>query len=79
MARPRQGDASRQRSPRTKASADPLPASGEQGIRLSAGVGRRDITDYGAGPVNDPLYVKAIILEYAGQRLLIATVDAVAL
>ncbi len=46
---------------------------------LSAGVARVDITDREAGPVNDPLYVKALVLGDGGTTLAIVTVDAVAL
>ena len=46
---------------------------------LSAGVARVDITDRDAGPVNDPLYVKALVLGDGGTTLAIVTVDAVAL
>lgn len=44
-----------------------------------AGVARADITDYQAGPVNDPLYVKALVLRQAQTTVAIVTVDAVAL
>ncbi len=47
--------------------------------RLRAGVARVDITDYAAGPVNDPLYVKALVLAGGGLTVAIITVDAVAL
>lgn len=46
---------------------------------VRAGVARVDITDYGAGPVNDPLYVKALVLACSGLTVAIITVDAVAL
>ncbi|NSW57555.1 MAG: hypothetical protein HPY44_16215 [Armatimonadetes bacterium] len=46
---------------------------------LRAGVARVDVTDYEAGPVNDPLYVKALVLAKSGLTVAIITVDAVAL
>ncbi|MBM3288813.1 MAG: hypothetical protein FJY92_01550, partial [Candidatus Hydrogenedentes bacterium] len=46
---------------------------------LSAGVARMDITDRGAGPVNDPLYAKALVIGDGTTTLAIVTVDAVAL
>jgi hypothetical protein len=46
---------------------------------LWAGVARVDITDYEAGPVNDPLYVKALVLKDAVTTVAIVTLDAVAL
>ena len=50
-------------------------ASGE----LRAGVARVDITDRAAGPVNDPLYVKALVLQAGHTTTVLATVDAVAI
>jgi len=47
--------------------------------RLLAGVARVDITDYEAGPVNDPLYVKALVVTDGPTTAVIVTVDAVAL
>ncbi|OGV67465.1 MAG: hypothetical protein A3K18_29095 [Lentisphaerae bacterium RIFOXYA12_64_32] len=47
--------------------------------QLRAGVAKVDITDYQAGPVNDPLYVKALVLKDAATTAVIVTVDAVAL
>lgn len=46
---------------------------------LSAGVAKMDITDRQAGPVHDPLYVKALVLRGGDTTLAIITVDAVAL
>ncbi len=46
---------------------------------LSAGVAKVDITDRGAGPVNDPLYVKALVLRSETTTVAIVTVDAVAI
>lgn len=46
---------------------------------LSVGAAKSDITNYDAGPVNDPLYVKALTIKSEAQTLVIITVDAVAL
>jgi hypothetical protein len=50
-----------------------------QAAQLLAGTGRADITDDQAGPVNDRLYVKALVLKSETTTLAIVTVDAVAL
>lgn len=55
-----------------------LVASVAQAATLTAGVGREDITDYDAGPVNDPLYVKTLALRSDDEMLVVITVDAVA-
>lgn len=47
--------------------------------QLSAGTAKMDITDQDAGPVNDPLFVKALVLKDAAATLAIITVDAVAI
>ncbi|MCK5801182.1 MAG: hypothetical protein KAI66_00050 [Lentisphaeria bacterium] len=47
--------------------------------QFRAGVGRADITDYDAGAVNDPLYVKALALSNGATTVVLVTVDAVAL
>lgn len=47
--------------------------------QLSAGAARVDITNVDAGPVNDPLFVKALILKDGKTTAAIITVDAVAL
>lgn len=44
-----------------------------------AGVAKVDITDREAGPVNDPLYVKALVLKSATKTVALITVDAVAI
>jgi hypothetical protein len=61
-------------------------ASDEQGSKstapettLQAGVGRVEITDHAAGPVNDPSYVKALAISYGSNTVIIVTVDAVAI
>lgn len=46
---------------------------------LWAGVARVEVTDHDAGPVNDPLYVKALVLRSRDVAAVIVTVDAVAL
>jgi hypothetical protein len=47
--------------------------------QLFAGVAKVDITDREARPVNDPLYVKALVLRNGATTAVIVTVDAVAL
>ncbi|MEE2640482.1 MAG: hypothetical protein VX768_07630 [Planctomycetota bacterium] len=46
---------------------------------LFAGTGKSDITDYDAGPVNDPLFVKALVLKRGDELAVLLTVDAVAI
>ena len=46
---------------------------------LQAGVAKVDITNVEAGPVNDPLYVKALVLADESTKVAIITVDAVAI
>ncbi|MFG0262421.1 MAG: hypothetical protein ACF788_08520 [Novipirellula sp. JB048] len=46
---------------------------------LSAGVAKVDITDREAGPVNDPLYVKALVIKSSAATMALITVDAVAI
>lgn len=46
---------------------------------LRAGTGKADITDYAAGPVNDPSYVKALAISDGSKTAVIVTVDAVAI
>ena len=53
--------------------------SGAPPGQLQAGVARVDITNYEAGPVNDPLYVKALVVTDGATTAVIVTVDAVAL
>ena len=54
-------------------------ASEARAAELLAGVAKVDITDHEAGPVNDPLYVKALVLKYGTDTVAIITVDAVAI
>ena len=46
---------------------------------LTAGAAKVDITDRDAGPANDPLFAKALVLRNDASALVIITVDAVAL
>jgi hypothetical protein len=46
---------------------------------LRAGVAKVDITNYDAGPANDPLFAKALVLKNGETVLAIVTVDAVAI
>lgn len=46
---------------------------------LRAGAAKVDITDRGAGPVNDPLYVKALVVSNGETTVALVTVDAVAI
>ena len=46
---------------------------------LLAGAAKVDITDVDAGPVNDPLFAKALILKHENTVAVIVTVDAVAI
>lgn len=46
---------------------------------LSAGIAKVDITDRTAGPVNDPLYVKALVLKSHDTTAVLISVDAVAI
>ena len=46
---------------------------------LRAGAAKADITDYKAGPANDPAFVKVLALDDGKTRSLLITVDAVSL
>ncbi|MFN5947380.1 MAG: hypothetical protein ACK43N_02665, partial [Pirellulaceae bacterium] len=54
-----------------------MPSASAGSLRV--GCGRSDITGQQAGPANDPLYAKALVLEQDGQRHAIVTLDVVAL
>lgn len=54
----------------------PLAAKGAE---LLAGTAKADITDLTAGPVNDPLFVKALVLKSGSTTAVLITVDAVAI
>jgi hypothetical protein len=47
--------------------------------QLTAGVAKVEITDREAGPVNDPLFVKALVVKSPTNSLVLITVDAVAI
>ena len=47
--------------------------------QLLAGVAKVDITNVEAGPVNDPLYAKALVIRNDATTVVIITVDAVAI
>ncbi len=55
------------------------PAGSARAAGLSAGVAKVDITDREAGPVHDPLYVKALVLKNNATTAVLITVDAVAI
>ena len=56
-----------------------LAANAARAAELQAGAAKIDITDRDAGPVNEPLHAKALVLKNAETALVIITVDAVAL
>ena len=47
--------------------------------KIKAGVAKMDITDRSAGLVNDPLYVKALVLDNGITKMVIITLDVVAI
>jgi hypothetical protein len=47
--------------------------------QIRAGVAKTDITDREAGPVNDPLYAKALVLDDGSTKMVIITLDVVAI
>lgn len=49
------------------------------GEGLRAGAAKVEIADLDAGPVNDPLYVKALVLQSDAQTAVIITIDAVSI
>src|SRR5262245_26531832 len=55
-----------------------IPAAAAPAAPLSAGATKVDITNREAGPVNDPLYVKALVLSDGATTVAICTLDAVA-
>jgi len=55
------------------------PGGSLKAAELLAGAAKVDITDYDAGPVNDPLFVKALVIRSGETTLAIITVDAVAI
>jgi hypothetical protein len=54
-------------------------AADTHGAELRAGVAKIDITNREAGPVNDPLFVKALVIKGDTATAVIVTVDAVAI
>ncbi len=54
-------------------------ASDARAAGLSAGAAKVDITNREAGPVNDPLFVKALVIKDETETAVIITVDAVAI
>ncbi|HEY1173213.1 MAG TPA: hypothetical protein VGH19_17725 [Verrucomicrobiae bacterium] len=46
---------------------------------IRAGVAKVDITDRAAGPVNDPLYSKALVVKSESTTVVLITIDAVAI
>lgn len=54
-------------------------ADGAKAGQLRAGAAKVDITNVDAGPVNDPLYVKALVIQDGATKFVIVTVDAVAI
>ena len=47
--------------------------------QMMAGTAKVDITDYKAGPVHDPMFVKALVLQQGKTQVVVVTVDAVAI
>jgi hypothetical protein len=56
-----------------------ISQGGEKSGQLRAGVAKVEITDKKAIPINDPLYVKALVIKNAETTAVIVTVDAVAI
>ena len=56
-----------------------FPSVAARAAQLKAGVAKVVITDATAGPSNDPLYVKALVLDDGTTKAVIITVDAVAI
>lgn len=57
----------------------PLAEGIARAAQLQAGAAKVDITNREAGPVNDPLYVKALVLKSEATTAVLITVDAVAI
>ena len=57
----------------------PDVAGDAKAAQLLAGVAKVDITNRAAGPVNDPLYVKALVLKSNTTTAVLITVDVVAI
>ena len=54
-------------------------ATAGHAAQLLAGVAKAEITDRVAGPMNDPSYVKALVLKDGSATVVLITVDAVAI
>jgi hypothetical protein len=54
-------------------------ASGAESPSLLAGIAKVDITDRDAGPVNDPLFAKALVLKSPVTTIVLVSIDAVAI
>ncbi len=54
-------------------------SGGAGAAELLAGVSKVDITDYEAGPVNDPLFAKVLLLKSGDQTVVMMAIDAVAI
>lgn len=63
----------------TLAAACSFPSGTARAEQLLGGAAKVDITNVEAGPVNDPLYVKALVLKSGDTTVAIITVDAVAI
>ena len=57
----------------------PNPWAPSQAAELRAGAAKVDITNREAGPVNDPLYAKALVIRDGKTTAVLVTVDAVAI
>ncbi len=56
-----------------------IAASAQAMAALRAGVGKAEITDREAGPVNDPCYARALVLQDGATTAVLVSVDAVAI
>lgn len=56
-----------------------IPVSATDASELRAGVAKVNITNTNSGPVNDPLYVKALVIKDDKTTAVVITVDAVAI
>lgn len=56
-----------------------LASSTTHAQHLLAGAAKVDITDYEAGPVNDPLHVRVVVLQSEETTVVLASLDAVAI
>lgn len=56
-----------------------VPTQAQSPTNLKAGVAKVEITDRTAGPVNDPLYAKALVLQDDNTQVVLVGVDAVAI